>query len=139
MDELNIKNLEEIQIPEGLEERLSLKIDEWERAEKSAKQVRQHRIMLPAIGRWASVAACLALLLGVGFHSFFTENNPVELTAAEEDTFHDPQLARAEAERAFQLLAANLNKGMMYMEKAEALSNRAGQTMTDKLNQLNQQ
>ena len=30
MDELNLKTLEQIPIPEGLEERLSAKIDEWE-------------------------------------------------------------------------------------------------------------
>ena len=34
MDELNWKELEQIPIPEGLEERLSAKIDEWEKREK---------------------------------------------------------------------------------------------------------
>ena len=34
MDELNWKELEQIPIPEGLEERLEKKIDEWEESEK---------------------------------------------------------------------------------------------------------
>ena len=37
MDELNLKTLEQIPIPEGLEERLSAKIDEWEQEEKQQK------------------------------------------------------------------------------------------------------
>ena len=43
MDELNLKALEQIPIPEGLEERLSAKIDQWEHDEKQAKR----RIRLP--------------------------------------------------------------------------------------------
>ena len=38
MDELNLKTLEQIPIPEGLEQRLSAKIDQWEREEQKAKQ-----------------------------------------------------------------------------------------------------
>ena len=34
MEGLNWKELEQIPIPEGLEERLSAKIDEWEESEK---------------------------------------------------------------------------------------------------------
>ena len=38
MDELNLKTLEQIPIPEGLEQRLSAKIDQWEREEQKAKK-----------------------------------------------------------------------------------------------------
>ncbi len=34
MDDLNLETLERIPIPEGLEERLSAKIDEWEQEER---------------------------------------------------------------------------------------------------------
>lgn len=37
MDELNDKALEQIPIPEGLEERLSAKIDEWEQEERNQR------------------------------------------------------------------------------------------------------
>ena len=47
MDELKIDELEKIPIPEGLEERLSMKIDEWEQAEKEEVDVSSYD--LPSI------------------------------------------------------------------------------------------
>ena len=43
MDELNLKTLEQIPIPEGLEERLSAKIDEWEKEEKQQKEAEREK------------------------------------------------------------------------------------------------
>ena len=42
MDELNFEELERIPIPEGLEERLSAKIDEWEKEEQKQKAKRHY-------------------------------------------------------------------------------------------------
>ena len=58
MDELNDKALEQIPIPEGLEERLSAMIDEWEQEER--KQKAQHRRLLPSVVRYTAVAASVA-------------------------------------------------------------------------------
>ena len=57
MDEPNLKTLEQIPIPEGLEERLSAKIDEWEREEKKPRR----RI---SVLRYVAAAACFALVRG---------------------------------------------------------------------------
>ena len=129
MDELNLKTLEQIPIPEGLEERLSAKIDEWEREEQKAKQ---HTLM-PRVLRYTAVAASFALVLGVGLH-LMRQNEETNL--AEQDTYQDPVLAQQEAERALNMLAYNLNKGMGHLEKAKALSDKTEQSFNEKLKVL---
>ena len=129
--QLNYKALEQIPIPEGLEERLSAKIDEWEQEE--TKQKAQYRRLLPRSLRYTAIAASVALVFGVGFH-YLRQDEPVNL--AEQDTYQDPVLAQQEAERALNLLAANLNKGMGHLEKAKALSDKAENTLNKQLNAL---
>ena len=132
MDALNDKALEQIPIPEGLEERLSAKIDEWEREEKEQQKTRRRR-QLPSILRYTAIAASVTLVFGVGVH-YLRLNEPVNL--AEQDTYQDPVLAQQEAERALNLLAANLNKGMGHLEKAKALSDKAENTLNKQLKAL---
>ena len=129
--QLNYKALEQIPIPEGLEERLSAKIDEWELEE--AKQKAQRRRLLPRSLRYTAIAASVALVFGVGFH-YLRQDEPVNL--AEQDTYQDPALAQLEAERALNLLAVNLNKGMGHLEKAKALSDKAENTLNKQLKAL---
>ena len=131
MDELNYEALERIPIPEGLEERLSAKIDEWEQEE--TKQKAQHRHLLPNALRYTAVAASIALVVGVGFHLMRQDK---ETNLAEQDTFQDPMLAQQEAERALNLLAYNLNKGMGRLEKANALSDKAEKTFNKQIKAL---
>ena len=130
MDELNLETLERIPIPEGLEERLSAKIDEWE-LEETKQKVQRH--LLPRVLRYTAVAASVALVFGVGYH-YLRQDEPVNL--AEQDTYQDPVLAQQEAERALSLLAANLNKGMGHLEKAKALSEKAENTLNKRLKAL---
>ena len=132
MDELNFEALEKIPIPEGLEERLSKKIDEWEQAEKKEKAA-VRRLPLPNILRYAAAAACVVLVFGVGYH-ILSQDKYTNL--AEQDTYQDPVVAQQEAERALMLLAANLNKGMGQLEKAKALSDKAENTLNEQLNVL---
>ena len=129
MDEMKNDLLEQIPIPEGLEERLSKKIDEWEKEEK---QTARH-ILLPRALRYTAVAASIALVFGVGFH-YLRQNEPVNL--AEQDTYQDPVKAQQEAERALNLLAINLNKGMGHLERAKALSDKAEKTLNKQLKAL---
>ena len=131
MDELNDKALEQIPIPEGLEERLSAKIDEWEQEER--KQKAQRRRLLPNVLRYTAVAASVALVFGAGYH-YLQKDEPVNL--AEQDTYQDPVKAQQEAERALNLLAANLNKGLGHLEKAKALSDKAEKTLNKQLKVL---
>ena len=127
--QLNYKALEQIPIPEGLEERLSAKIDQWEQEEKKA----QRRSLMPKVLRYAAVAASFALVMGVGFHLLSQDQY---MNLAEQDTYQDPVQAQQEAERALTLLAVNLNKGMGHLEKAKALSDRTEQSLNKQLNIL---
>lgn len=128
MDELNLKTLEQIPIPEGLEERLSAKIDEWEKEEKQQKA--QRRTLRPNILRYTATAACIVFVLGVGIHLLSQDKY---MNLAEQDTYQDPMQAKMEAERALNLLAMNLNKGMGHLEKAKALSDKTEQTLNEQL------
>lgn len=129
MDELNLKSLEQIPIPEGLEERLSVKIDEWEHEERKDKR----HTLLPRVLRYTAAAACIALVFGVGYH---LQNQYENTNLAEQDTYQDPVQAQQEAERALNMLAMNLNKGMGHLEKAKALSDKTEQTFNEKLKVL---
>ena len=131
MDELDYKALEQIPIPEGLEERLSAKIDEWEKEEKQQKA--QHRTLLPRTLRYTAVAASVALVFGVGYHLLSQEQY---VNLAEQDTYQDPLLAKQEAERALTLLAVTLNKGMGHLEKAKALGDKTEKTLNEQLKVL---
>ena len=128
MDELNFEALEKIPIPEGLEQRLSNKIDEWEQEEK--KKAVTRRLPLPRVLRYTAAAACVALVFGVGYHILSQEKYT---NLAEQDTYQDPVVAQQEAERALLLLAANLNKGMGQLEKAKVLSDKAENTLNERL------
>ena len=129
MDELNLKTLEQIPIPEGLEERLSAKIDEWEREEKKTTR----RIPLASILRYTAAAACVALVFGVGYHLLHQDEYT---NLAEQDTYQNPIQAQQEAERALNMLAMNLNKGMGHLEKVKALSDKTEQSFNEKLKVL---
>ena len=133
MDELDYKALEQIPIPEGLEERLSAKIDEWEKEEKQQKA--QRRTLLPRTLRYTAVAASIALVFGVGYHLLSQDKY---MNLAEQDTYQDPLLAQQEAQKALTLLAVNLNKGMGHLEKAKALSDKTEKTINEQLNVLKQ-
>ena len=131
MDELDYKALEQIPIPEGLEERLSAKIDEWEKEEKQQKA--QRRVLLPRGLRYTAVAASIALVFGVGYHLLSQDKY---MNLAEQDTYQDPLLAQQEAQKALTLLAVNLNKGMGHLEKAKALSDKTEKTLNKQLKVL---
>lgn len=134
MDELDYKALEQIPIPEGLEERLSAKIDEWEKEEKQQKAPKaQRRTLLPRALRYTAVAASVALVFGVGYHLL---NQEQYVNLAEQDTYQDPLLAKQEAERALTLLAVNLNKGMGHLERAKALGDKTEKTLNEQLKVL---
>ena len=133
MDELNLKSLEQIPIPEGLEERLSAKIDEWGKEETQQKA--KHRSLFPKALRYTAAAASVALVFGVGYH-LLSQDKYVNL--AEQDTYQDPMQAQYEAERAINLLAYNLNKGMGHLERAKSLSDRTEQSLNEQLKVLRQ-
>jgi hypothetical protein len=141
MEGLNWKELEQIPIPEGLEERLSAKIDEWEDSEKrkvngepSVQRSQKSKYLFPSYLKVTAIAASIALVFGVGY--YFLNNNEEKVNLAEQDTYQDPVVAQQEAEKALNLLAYNLNKGMGQLEKAKAISERTETTLNKQLNIL---
>ena len=134
MDELNLKTLEQIPIPEGLEERLSAKIDEWGAQQPLPQPLLREgsskSLPLGRLVRYVAAAACFALVIGVGYHLMNQEENT---NLAEQDTYQDPVKAQQEAERALNMLAMNLNKGVGHLEKAKALSDKTEQSFYEKL------
>ncbi|MBR1668899.1 MAG: hypothetical protein IJ693_11575 [Bacteroidaceae bacterium] len=69
----------------------------------------------------------------MGYYFLCQEEN---VNFAEQDTYSDPVLAQREAERALNLLALNLNKGMGQLEKAKAISERTENTLNKQLKAL---
>ena len=134
MEGLNWKELEQIPIPEGLEERLSAKIDEWEESEKRKVKSEKLKYLFPSYLKVTAIAASVALVFGVGY--YFLNNNEETVNLAEQDTYQDPVVAQQEAEKALNLLAYNLNKGMGQLEKAKAISERTETTLNKQLNIL---
>ena len=131
MEGLNWKELEQIPIPEGLEERLSAKIDEWEESEKTKSE--KLKYLFPSYLKVTAIAASVALVFGVGYYFLSHEES---VNHAEQDTYQDPVVAQQEAEKALNLLAYNLNKGMGQLEKAKAISDRTETTLNKQLNIL---
>ena len=115
---MEYNEFEHIDIPEGLEQRLSQTIDEWERAEQCQQRSRTlRRTVITAV----SAAACVALAFAIGSH-FHSQELPDETAAiaqnkGEQDTYTDPDQAYAEAEKALQLLAYNINKGLNHLNQ----------------------
>ena len=102
--------LERIPIPEGLEERLEAKIDEWDLSSR-------HTSFSPPRGSRRGaflLAASFLLVCGIGLYFALAPTTNKGTT----DTYSDPQLACQEAERALNLLSANLNKGLAQYEQA---------------------
>ena len=130
MDELNIKELERIPIPEGLEERLEAKIDEWARPTLTEK----HAHKTPLLGRgWGrfSLAASFILVCGIGLYLALSPSNKGSI-----DTYDDPEIACMEAQKALQLLATNLNKGMAQYEAVNVKGRQAEEILNKQLTKL---
>ena len=127
MDELNIKELERIPIPEGLEERLSAKIDEWDLSSR-------HTSFSPPRGSRRGaflLAASFILVCGIGLYLALSPSNKGSI-----DTYDDPEIACMEAQKALQLLATNLNKGMAQYEAVNVKGRQAEEILNKQLKKL---
>jgi hypothetical protein len=142
MDELkhlNLKGIENIEIPEGLEERLSMKIDLWaDEEEKNSETATQEkatgksRTARFSLFRTVAVAASIILAAGITAIALRTDNN----NPAHKDTFDNPETACIEAKKALSLLAYNLEKGMNHLEKAKEISNRTNNIIDNTLKSI---
>ena len=110
---------QEIQVPEGLEQRLSALVDrleaeeETERLRQQERMRQQNRRTLSKVGRWAAGLAVAAVMAGLVFVALTPKGGGRVIEV------NDPEEARIQTERALNLLATTLNKGVKGMEKAE--------------------
>ena len=122
---LNLKRTGKTEVPEGLEERLSMKIDLWAEEEKASSALGANTTVPSVIFlarfrpyRNIAVAACISLIIGIGsvIGLLGKRNN------AHKDTFDNPELARIEAEKALYLLAYNMEKGTKHLKQAKDIA-----------------
>lgn len=104
---------QEIQIPEGMEQRLSALVDRLEAEEQEARMRRHNRRTLSYRSRWAAGLAVAAVASGLAFIVLTPRGGGHVIEV------NDPEDARIQTERALNLLATTLNKGVKGMEKAE--------------------
>lgn len=138
----DILSKDEIVIPEGLEERLSLKIDALEEAERKEHQTRS----IPLY--WLKgIAASLLILLSVGSYIWYnrpdspiSSNNETAINLVSDSLMTQPsegvsqhstaqitpdeKEACEQAEKALRLLAVNLKKGLNSADLAQKKSDK---------------
>lgn len=117
---------QQLQVPEGLEERLSKQIDQWDNQEyRTLKRHRSFRL------QWIGIAASLLLLFGIGWHLYAP--SPI----SRQDTCATPEEAYAQAEKALVMLSTALNKGMGKMKVIQKTSEQIENNFYKHLNKLN--
>ena len=107
-----------VDLPEGLEERLSASIGRWQKESQ-----RRRPWLRPSIRRW-SMGIAASLLIAAGMGIYLQKAEPKQ-----HDTFTNPALAYQETQRALQLFAAALQKGEAQMVKAEKTTLKVQQTL----------
>ncbi len=113
---------EEVEVPQGLEERLRQAIDELARREQQTITARKRSRILPM--RWiGSAAACLIVAFAMG--TYFATR-----PAVPQDTCATPEEAYEHTYHALAQLSTTLNRGF---EEVETVQNRA-----DAINALNE-
>ncbi len=137
---LNLKRTGEAEVPEGLKERLSMKIDLWAEEEKKANSALESKAVVSTMSflarfrpyRNIAVAACISLIIGIGsvIGLLGKGNN------AHKDTFDNPELARIEAEKALYLLAYNMEKGTRHLKQAKDIAAHTETSLNNTLKQL---
>ena len=117
--------LQAIQVPEELEERLSEQIDQWAIQERFVVKVSPKRRFLQ-IG---SIAASLLVLLSMGWYIY----NP----QTRQDTCTTPEEAYIHTEKALTMFAQALNKGVKQMEVIQESTDKVERNIQKQLYKLN--
>lgn len=107
-----------VDLPEGLEERLSASIGRWQKESQ-----RRRPWLRPSIRLW-SIGIAASLLIAAGMGIYLQKSEPKQ-----HDTFTNPALAYQETQRALQLFATALQKGEAQMVKAEKTTLKVQQTL----------
>ena len=98
---------------QALEQKLSLQIDAWEKAEDKPFGKRQHRVWLHTV---VAAAACLILLFSVALWMDHSSETTATATL-QKDSFDNPEEAAVEAEQALMKFSLVINKATSYNNK----------------------
>ena len=114
---------------EGLESRLSRKIDQWDTGERRTLKIKKHTrtLRLQWIG---SIAASLLILLSVGLYLYKPYPAP-------QDTCATPEEAYVQAQKALIMLSSSLNKGIEKVESVQEATGKIQENVNERLNRLN--
>lgn len=118
------QELDSTGLPEGMQQRLSARIDQWDHADK----IRRKR-KLRLTGWWSGIAAIL--IVGISLSLFHQQPD----TPMPPDTFDSPEVAYAETQKVLHLLADALEKGTSSLEKADKI-NRDLQNKINKISKI---
>ena len=98
---------------QALEQKLSLQIDAWDKAEDKPFGKRQHRVWLHTV---VAAAACLILLFSVALWMDHSSETTATATL-QKDSFDNPEEAAVEAEQALMKFSLVINKATSYNNK----------------------
>ncbi len=98
---------------QAFEQKLSLQIDAWEKAEDKPFDKRQHRVWLHTV---VAAAACLILLFSVALWMDHSSETTATATL-QKDSFDNPEEAAVEAEKALMKFSLVINKATSYNNK----------------------
>ncbi len=112
---------EEPEVPQGLEERLSRSIDEWERRERNGAPVRKPTRIIPL--KWlGSAAACLMVFFALGAYFMMKPSAPKEAALTPEETYEYTYYALAK-------LSGTLNRGYEGLETVQQRTQETNETL----------
>ena len=121
----------EQEVPQGLEEKLSNLIDEWDTHEKLAQKVNKPRRVIRL--KWiTSIAASRRILFSVGMYVCDSQ-----IASTPEDPCATPEEAYVQAQKALLMLSASLNKGMEEVETVQKTTDKIRENVYQQLNRLN--
>lgn len=128
-----------IEIPSDLEPRLNNLIDDL-----SQKENKTRSKSIKHLWMWvASAASCVAILLGTSIYynkiSNISQPNIANGQSREilKDSYTDPNEAQLQAEKALQLVANNLNKGMGQLALVSTNIDKTNEILDKSLNRTN--
>ena len=117
--------LQNIQIPKGLEERLSKQIDQWATQERFVQKNPRRRTL-----QWiGSIAASLLILFSIGWYFHAPQPRKDTCATLEEAYIH--------TEKALMMFAQALNKGVKQMEVIQESTEKVERNIQKQLNKLN--
>lgn len=128
---LQMASHQENEVPNGLEDRLSNLIDEWDTHDKQIARKQKHTRILRL--QWVgSIAASLLILFSVGI--YIHKNN---IPLSPKDTCTTPEEAYNEAQKALLMFSATINKSVKQVETVQVTTEKIQEKVNQQLYRIN--